>query len=100
MIDIYPTILDLIGSSSPHQMDGKSFLPLIRGTRQRIHKYIFGSFKTEISVSDGKWKLIRTSANDKKLYHITKDPQEKREISEQYPKVLKRLDQQIDTFLN
>ena len=99
LIDIYPTILDLIGQNAPHQMDGRSFLPLIRGTQQKTHDYIFGSFYSDTSVSDGKWKLIRTKKGIKELYHISEDPYEEKEISEKYPYILKKLDQKIDEFL-
>ena len=30
LMDIYPTVLDLIGSSKPAGLDGESFLPVLR----------------------------------------------------------------------
>lgn len=99
LIDVYPTILHLIGHNLPHQMDGKSLLPLIKGTRHKVHDYIFSSFDLDTSVSDGKWKLIRTHKGNKELYNIIEDPYETKEISDRYPNILKKLDQKIDTFL-
>ena len=88
----------MIGKEPPHQMDGKSLLPLIKGTRRKLHDYIFSSYNDDTSVSDGNWKLIRTSSGNRELYNITKDPYEKNEISKKYPKILKKLDRKIDIF--
>ena len=101
LIDVFPTLLDLTNGITPHKMDGKTLLPLIKGTRRKIHDYLYGeSFSSQISVSNGKWKLIYTERKNKELYHILKDPYEKRDVSEKHPKILKKLDQKIEAFLN
>ena len=100
LIDVYPTVLDLIGQSLPHKVEGKSLLPLIKGTKKKVHDYIFGSLSSQISVSDGRWKLIRTGKDKKDLYHVLKDPYEKKDVSDKYPKILRKLDQEIDAFLH
>lgn len=101
LIDIFPTLLDLMNGTAPHKMDGKTILPLIKGTQKKIHDYLYGkSHRFQTSVSDGKWKLIKTEGAEHELYYVLKDPYEIKDVSKQYPKILKRLDQQITLFLN
>ena len=100
LIDVYPTILDLIEEEPPHEMDGKSLLPLIKGNRRKIHNYIISvSEDFDTSITTKKWKLIKKISGDRELYDIVKDPYERKEISEKHPHVLKKLDQKIDMFL-
>jgi len=42
-VDILPTLLDLVGVSSPSDIDGKSMLPLIEGTTDSIRKVVIAS---------------------------------------------------------
>lgn len=99
LIDIYPTLLDLLEKKPPHKITGNSLLPLINGKKQKVHNYIFGQFYKHTSISDGKWKLIRLSNGDHKLYHVVKDFEEKKDISEKHPDILKKLNHQISLFL-
>ena len=40
-IDVFPTVLDVLGLDTPEQVEGVSLLPLIRGTETSIHKRVF-----------------------------------------------------------
>ena len=40
--DVLPTIMDIVGIETPEDMDGKSFLPVLRGCEKEIHEYIYG----------------------------------------------------------
>lgn len=40
-IDIFPTIMDMIGSEKPVMLDGSSFLPLLKGDKQQTKDKVF-----------------------------------------------------------
>lgn len=41
-IDVMPTIIDIIGGKIPKDIDGKSFLPVLKGKEKPIHNYLYG----------------------------------------------------------
>ena len=102
LIDVYPTLLDLLQKEPLHTVEGLSLSSLIRGNDRQLHGFIFGesdSHKT-ISVSNGVWKLIRRANGVRELYHVLKDPEEKNKSSPlKHPDIYKLLDHQIDIFL-
>ncbi len=62
-LDVYPTILDLAQLSfptGPAELQGKSVLPLVRGTTSRLHSHIF--FQNDqhlMAITNGRLKLVR-----------------------------------------
>lgn len=40
--DVLPTFIDIAGGATDSEMDGKSFLPLLRGIDRPIHQYVYG----------------------------------------------------------
>jgi arylsulfatase/arylsulfatase A len=110
-IDVLPTILDACGIEVPtgHQIDGRSFLPLLtqdnanwpkrqvvfqthRGNQpQRFHHF---------AIHEDPWKLVHPSGFGKEsfdgdaelqLYDLSKDPQQKSDVAKEFPEILERL---------
>jgi len=40
--DVLPTMMDIAGGAEDPAMDGKSFLPILRGQEDAIHDYVYG----------------------------------------------------------
>lgn len=40
--DVLPTFIEIAGGKAVHDMDGKSFLPLLKGKDIEIHEYVYG----------------------------------------------------------
>ncbi len=86
-IDIGPTILDLAGVATPEDMDGASFVPLMRGDsipwRERIYyeyfwERAFPQTPTVHAVRTDRYKFIRYYGvwDINELYDLKEDPME------------------------
>jgi arylsulfatase A-like enzyme len=114
-IDLYPTLLELIGlQPSPQQkMDGVSYAAVLNRTGKLNRQAFFNYFPHGATVGraggvwvrSGDWKLIRwfgVPAGDKtrfELYHLRDDLGESKNLAETESARVQELDGLIDRFL-
>lgn len=117
-IDIMPTILDILGISTDNsflKMQGESLMPLLKD-KKRFKKKLFFSKNSDFErvayaetgglygpwpspnepnvkcVRTSKWKLIHNLTPDTcELYDLEEDPEEKINVIDKYPKIVKQL---------
>ncbi|MGI8740830.1 MAG: sulfatase/phosphatase domain-containing protein [Gammaproteobacteria bacterium] len=64
-IDVFPTIMDLIGAERPDYLQGESLLPLVIGEQDEVRETIFGektyhvAYEPERSARTHRYKYIR-----------------------------------------
>jgi N-sulfoglucosamine sulfohydrolase len=64
-LDIFPTLCDLAGAPHPDWLEGKSFLPVVRGDAKEINDEIFAevtyhaAYEPKRAVRTSRWKYIR-----------------------------------------
>ena len=109
--DFLPTMAEMLQVSLPVKKDGISFLPtLVKGEKIPAGRYVvFGSnYGPGILTGEG-WKLRYYRAKDVfELYNLKDDPQERHDLSGQYPEkveklkkiLLKECDENIDNGIN
>jgi arylsulfatase A-like enzyme/Tfp pilus assembly protein PilF len=81
IVDVMPTLLDLLGVPPPPAIQGASLLPLARGERLDLlavseswyPRYHYG-WSELVAVQDGRYKLIRAPRTE--LYDLREDPRE------------------------
>lgn len=57
--DLYPTICELAGISTPGSVQSRSLASAIRGSAKEIHPFVVGYFtNTQRMIREGNWKLI------------------------------------------
>lgn len=86
LIDIMPTVLDLLGIPPPGQIQGISLLPYVQGKKKKdLSTYIETYFPLEnygwaplVGLIDGNWKYIRAPREE--LYNLRTDREEMRNI--------------------
>jgi len=79
-LDVFPTILDLAQISYPSSLEGKSVLPLVRGTTTRLHEQMFfQNDRHQMAISNGRLKLVHYPEDRFELYDMYRDPTEEQD---------------------
>ena len=114
-LDILPTILDAFGindsASNPllrsSPSDGKSLLPVLQGTTDSLHEYLFWAYESsgsffEGAVRKGIWKLLinRRESSGLELFNLVDDPVESNNLVEEYPDIVQDLQEAFITWMN
>lgn len=78
LLDIFPTVCDLVGTKVPAGLDGKSLKPVIEGKAAGVRDTLFLSYRdVQRAVRDSRWKLIRyPQVNVTQLFDLQSDPHE------------------------
>jgi arylsulfatase A-like enzyme/predicted Zn-dependent protease len=97
IVDVMPTILDLVGADVPAEVQGASLMPLARGERLDLlgfsetwyPRYHYG-WSELTAVRDGRYKFI--AAPRRELYDTQTDPGETRDLSTANPRLADALE--------
>ena len=83
LMDILPTVCELIGGAVPEGLDGRSLAPVVGGARSHVRDTLFSSYRQcQRAVRDERWKLIRYPLiNRTQLFDLQNDPYETRDLS-------------------
>jgi len=80
LIDLYPTLCDLVKVTKPAHLDGESLLPLLKDpTVKRTHPAITtmgGGAKASYAARSERWRYIRYADSSEELYDHDADPNE------------------------
>ena len=97
IVDVMPTVLDLLGVPAPKEIQGVSLRPLARGERMGLvarseswyPRYHYGWSELS-SIQDGRFKYIRAPRPE--LYDLSADPRETNDLARHDPQRLAALD--------
>jgi arylsulfatase A-like enzyme len=85
LLDIYPTLCELTGLPAPQTVEGRSLVPLLRGTNASVRDSIFAAYRdVQRTVRTDRWKLIVYNVNGKRtvqLFDIRNDPWEMKNLA-------------------
>ncbi len=100
-IDIMPTILDSLKIVGPGNLEGRSLLPLIAGQAIQRDEFSFSHGEARMdAIWNSEWKLrfFDPAVPDPVLFHISDDPLEKVDVSDENPKIVARLKNSLSAF--
>lgn len=111
-IDVAPTVLDLAGLETPKDMDGKSFLPLLKGKEVKWRDAIFYEYywerpfphtPTVFGIRTDKYKYMRYHGiwDIDELYDIENDPDEMKNLIKlpEYQELIEELANRVYDWL-
>jgi arylsulfatase A-like enzyme len=109
VIDIYPTIVDILAAKVPNQvqpLDGISLLPLIDGRMQERPRPMGfwqsnGANSTDAGPSawsDNRYKLVKLGRNKLELYDLTVDSSERTDLAASHPEIVNRMKAELETW--
>jgi len=102
-MDLYPTLADVVDVRMNHPLDGRSLLPVLRGTttssgedrtlfwvrREGGPEYMG---KAAHAVRHGPWKLLQNRPGEPfHLYHLGRDPREQTDVKKTHPEQFESL---------
>ncbi|MFB0527120.1 MAG: sulfatase, partial [bacterium] len=103
-IDITPTILDILDISLPEGMQGKSILPLIKGSGSGGNLVAYtseGEEKANLSraIRTKEWTYIMNQNGLDELYNRIDDPKEQKNLIKERPRLAQRLKEELEDFI-
>ena len=102
LLDVVPTILDILKLDHHIDFDGESLVPLIQGKPEAYQcDYIISEVWTKLlSIRKNNWKLIAHYAKGKKyLYNLENDPDEKYNLADERHDIVEEMEQKIKDHL-
>ena len=117
MIDLLPTILDVLDIPLTAEIQGQSLLPLIEGNGDFQEETAFSETTPcgyscpkrleehrRRSVRSNDWKLIAnytpdTNETTYELYHLAEDPGETKNVLDEYPDVVEQFKQEMQRWM-
>jgi len=106
LIDLAPTLLDLIGAPKPETLHGRSLKPLLDGTgaiadtgiysEALYSRYHFG-WSELYSLTDARYRLIRAPRDE--LFDLERDPRETASVADDRPQVRQAMRAALDGLI-
>ena len=99
--DVLPTLAEIAEAHQPKGIDGISFAPSLYGKPQERHEYLYWEFhegSSKQAVRIGKWKAVRLAPSKSiELYNLYSDIDENNNIAKDYPDIVARVKEIMDT---
>jgi len=103
--DVFPTLAEITGTSTPENIDGISFLPTLLGEEQVQHDYLYWEFHERggrKALRKGDWKLVnydvlKPEKTTTELYNLVDDPGEENNVAKEHPELVSELVELINS---
>jgi uncharacterized sulfatase len=108
--DVLPTLAELAGAEPPKGIDGVSFVPVLRGAKQKPHAYLYWElqqFNAKMgfipntltqAVRVGDWKAVRPQGGGPlELYDLSRDIGESKNVAAEHPDVVAKIEAILKT---
>jgi len=105
LVDLMPSILDMLNLPLAEEIQGISLLPYIEGKKKEdLSSYIESYFPREnygwselVGLIDGDWKYIK--APKEELYNLNQDPQEEKNLIQEEGKIVQEKKEKLEDVI-
>lgn len=100
LIDIGPTIYDLVGVKTPPAVQGKSFYPLLEDkSLEEPVALITAARDDRMACRTSEWKFFwRVDDDEFELYDLTADPREQADLSDERPDIVEQFTERLKAY--
>jgi arylsulfatase len=98
--DVMPTLAEITGAEVPAEATGLSFLPTLKGKKQKAHEYLYWEFPEsggQMALRMNNFKAMRKDMHNGnltwKLFDLDKDPAEANDISAEHPDIITKVEE-------
>lgn len=101
LLDLGPTLYDLLDIDTPDAVQGTSFAPLLRGEEMEEEVAIAtGKSGGTLACRTSEWKCFwQVEENKVELYDLQKDPDELNDVSRDHPELVTEFREQMEAYL-
>jgi multidrug efflux pump subunit AcrA (membrane-fusion protein) len=108
LVDIMPTVLDIVGLPQVDGIDGQSLLPVMRQEVATHRDAVYLSectWQAKRGIRTGDWKFIHCTdpgvfpRSENELYDLRNDPDEQKNVALEYPDIASELNGKLHTWL-
>ena len=109
LMDIYPTVLDIVSNTAVEAIDGKSLMPLIKGNQSWHDRTVYWHSdkarpvntgeSNASAIRSGDWKLVDFYDDGAiELYNLQEDEKESNNLAQKFPDKTKELKTKLDSW--
>lgn len=109
--DVMPTVAAAAGTGAPENIDGLSFLPVLRGQDgQKAHQYMYWADYGSGAHQDGQprshairsddWKAVKHEGQPIELYNLAEDVGESNNVADEHPDVVEQMEVYFERALD
>jgi arylsulfatase A-like enzyme len=91
MIDIVPTINELLKQNTEEGVAGESFMPLLSGNSWQRKKPLYFQFMDNRAIRTSEWTMVEVDEAGWELFRAGTDPLENENLVSQYPEIVDKL---------
>jgi choline-sulfatase len=96
LIDLNPSLYELVGLPVPENLDARSFVPLLNGVRTEHRTDCISSIRNWRCIRTREHKLVENYNDTVELYDLTCDPDELHNVAAVYPDKTRELQVLMD----
>ena len=109
LVDVLPTVLEVIGLDPAVGVDGRSLMPLVRGettTHRDVVMLSEATWQACRGVRTAEWKLVKYlqstiyGRDGVELYDLAEDPSEQSNVADQHPEVVEDMSARLQHWVS